>query len=104
MGANLGVGPRPEGPYVPAGFISGLDGKALVARIASGEEVTARINNVALTEVRTTHNVIATSKIGDKNNLVIAGAHSDSVPAGPVRTSPFVLLPIAQLFTSGLER
>lgn len=34
-------------------------------------------------ETRTTRNVIADSKWGDPNNVVMIGAHLDSVPAGP---------------------
>ncbi|SEI91195.1 M28 family metallopeptidase [Demequina mangrovi] len=37
----------------------------------------------ALTETRETSNVIAESKWGDPGNVVMAGAHLDSVPEGP---------------------
>ncbi|MEV4008960.1 M28 family metallopeptidase [Nonomuraea angiospora] len=36
-----------------------------------------------ISEIRTTHNVIADSKWGDPNKVVMSGAHLDSVPAGP---------------------
>jgi Zn-dependent M28 family amino/carboxypeptidase len=34
-------------------------------------------------EVRTTHNVIAETPDGDANNVIVIGAHLDSVPRGP---------------------
>lgn len=36
-----------------------------------------------LVEERVTHNVIAQTKDGDPNNVVMIGAHTDSVPEGP---------------------
>lgn len=35
-----------------------------------------------MTETRWSNNLIATTKGGDQNNIVFAGAHSDSVPQG----------------------
>lgn len=37
----------------------------------------------SVVENRTTFNIVADSKSGDKNNVVVIGAHSDSVEAGP---------------------
>ncbi|KAA8911641.1 hypothetical protein FN846DRAFT_773832 [Sphaerosporella brunnea] len=74
---------RPDvGPYVPAGSISGVDGVALIASIASGE-VVGNIYVDATNEDRYTSNVLATTKLGDKKNVIMAGGHTDSVPAGP---------------------
>jgi Zn-dependent M28 family amino/carboxypeptidase len=73
---------RPEGPYVPVGSISQEDGVALRAAATNGT-VTGTLLVDALTENRTTTNILATTKGGDQNNLVFLGAHSDSVPAGP---------------------
>ncbi|WP_082096454.1 M28 family metallopeptidase [Demequina gelatinilytica] len=53
-------------------------GRALVD---SGAEVTLTVD--ALTETRETANVIAESRWGDPGNVVMAGAHLDSVPEGP---------------------
>ncbi|EAU89967.1 LAP1 [Coprinopsis cinerea okayama7 len=83
-GGSLAQPSRPViGPYVPVGGISGVQGKALIAAIEAGEEVVGKIQATGFTEVRYSSNVIATSKSGDKDNIVFAGAHSDSVPAGP---------------------
>ncbi|KXN86151.1 putative leucine aminopeptidase 2 [Leucoagaricus sp. SymC.cos] len=79
---QLGTTTNPLGPYVPAGSISGVDGQALVAAVRAGE-VTASLQVLAIVEDRFTNNVIATSKLGDKNNIVFSGGHTDSVPAGP---------------------
>jgi hypothetical protein len=73
---------RPQGPYVPVGSLSLEDGSTL-ALAAAGENVTGTLGVVAVTENRTTSNVIATTKLGDKGNIVFAGGHTDSVPAGP---------------------
>jgi len=44
---------------------------------------TGRIVTETISETRTTSNVIAQSKFGDPDNVVMAGAHLDSVPEGP---------------------
>ncbi|MGW2218433.1 M28 family metallopeptidase [Nonomuraea sp. NPDC001684] len=41
------------------------------------------IKTDTVSEMRTTYNVIADSKWGDPNKVVMSGAHLDSVPAGP---------------------
>ncbi|KAF9003029.1 hypothetical protein BDQ17DRAFT_1390645 [Cyathus striatus] len=71
------------GPYVPAGSTSGVDGNALVARVQAGETVLGTLEVEATDEERYASNVIATTKTGDKSNIVVAGSHTDSVPAGP---------------------
>jgi Zn-dependent M28 family amino/carboxypeptidase len=45
--------------------------------------VTASLATDVVTELRSTHNVIAESRAGRPDNLVVAGAHLDSVEAGP---------------------
>lgn len=90
-GGTLGQPSRPEiGPYVPAGSISGVDGNALLAQMASGT-VTGSIVVNAVNEDRYTSNVLATTKSGDKKNVVMAGGHTDSVPAGPVSSFQFFI-------------
>ncbi|EAU90009.1 LAP1 [Coprinopsis cinerea okayama7 len=82
--ATLSLPSRPDvGPYVPVAGLSGIQGNALKAAIERGEEVVGNLRATGLTEIRYSSNVIATSKIGDKENIVFAGAHTDSVPAGP---------------------
>lgn len=75
---------RPEGPYVPVVSLSQENGTAIAAAIAAGgKAVLGKIGVVAQNENRTTANVIATSRTGNQNNIVCAGAHTDSVPGGP---------------------
>jgi Zn-dependent M28 family amino/carboxypeptidase len=76
LGGGLG-GPIEGG--APAGGISQADGAALAAQ--DGAEVTLDLQGVV--EDRTTYNVIAETQTGRHNNVVMAGAHLDSVPAGP---------------------
>lgn len=67
------------GDYVPTGGVSQEDGAAI--RAALPLDGTLQITSVV--ENRTTYNIIADSKSGDKDNVVVIGAHSDSVFAGP---------------------
>ncbi|NRQ39365.1 M28 family peptidase [Nonomuraea sp. NN258] len=56
---------------------------------AVGEELSApagtvvRVRTDTTSEIRVTHNVIADSRYGDANKVVMAGAHLDSVLPGP---------------------
>lgn len=74
--------PDPE-EYVPAGFINQDDGQAVVTRLEAGETVEAHFELIQLHEERITQNVWAESKGGDPDNVIILGAHLDSVQAGP---------------------
>lgn len=69
----------PNAGRIPTGGLSKADGEALVAR--SGAEAMLELR--ALREDRTTYNVIAETRTGRKDNVVMAGAHLDSVTAGP---------------------
>jgi Zn-dependent M28 family amino/carboxypeptidase len=62
-------------PVVGASFADGVT--------LSEEGTTARVFAETFFEVRTTENVIADSPRGDANNVVMAGAHLDSVVEGP---------------------
>lgn len=73
--------PDPVG-YRPSGFINQDDGEALVARLESGEEIEAYFQHTQTIEERITQNVFAESKGGDENNVIMLGAHLDSVKAG----------------------
>ena len=59
------------------------------AGFATGEELSApagtmvHLKTDTISEIRTTHNVIADSQWGDPNKVVMSGAHLDSVVAGP---------------------
>jgi len=76
LGGNLGV---PVDGRAPAGGLTQEQGLALAQQ--AGAEVTLNLQGV--TEDRTTYNVIAETQTGRHNNVVMAGAHLDSVPAGP---------------------
>jgi Zn-dependent M28 family amino/carboxypeptidase len=67
---------------VPTGGISQADGEALAAQAAAGP-VTLTVDLREFREDRVTRNVVAESKWGDADNVVMAGAHLDSVTKGP---------------------
>ncbi len=76
----LGQGTLGEAPgTVPTGGLSGADGDALAARPG------AVVNLVLATTVdeRRSRNVLAQTSTGNPDNVVMAGAHLDSVAAGP---------------------
>ncbi|KAF2454524.1 hypothetical protein BDY21DRAFT_387602 [Lineolata rhizophorae] len=75
------VAPDPD--FVPAGFINMDDGEALRSRLAAGEELTAHFQQTQLIETRISQNFLAETKAGDPNNVIMLGAHLDSVKAGP---------------------
>ncbi|MEV0380379.1 M28 family metallopeptidase [Nonomuraea sp. NPDC050643] len=67
------------GVTIPSFFTSFAVGAELAA--TAGTTVTMNWNPIV--ETRTTYNVIAQSKQGDPNNVVMIGAHLDSVQEGP---------------------
>jgi Zn-dependent M28 family amino/carboxypeptidase len=71
---TLGV---PNVITIPVLTTSYADGEALAQ---AGSQATLTVGEP---ELRTSHNVIAESPEGDPNNIVIAGAHLDSVSTGP---------------------
>lgn len=70
------------GDYAPVVGISQEDATPIVAALKTGD-VTVKINIDAVTENRVNFNVIAETKEGDHNNVLVVGGHSDSVAAGP---------------------
>ncbi|WEW59971.1 Leucyl aminopeptidase yscIV [Emydomyces testavorans] len=66
---------------VPMVGITQDDGREL-AGLAKGN-ATAELFVETVQEYRTTWNVIAQTKGGDQNNVIMLGSHSDSVDAGP---------------------
>jgi Zn-dependent M28 family amino/carboxypeptidase len=64
---------------IPVVGISYARGAALV----DDADATASVSVDALSELRTTENVLAESRSGDADNVVMAGAHLDSVVLGP---------------------
>lgn len=70
------------GDYAPVVGISQEDGEAIIAALEAGE-VTVDLQIDATVEERVNFNVIAETKEGDHDNVLVLGGHSDSVPAGP---------------------
>jgi Zn-dependent M28 family amino/carboxypeptidase len=78
-GALAGGFAEPVEGSAPAGGITQADGAALAEQ--EGVEVTLELRG--LSEPRTTYNVIAETQTGRHDNVVMAGAHLDSVTDGP---------------------
>ncbi|KAF5969989.1 aminopeptidase precursor, vacuolar [Fusarium bulbicola] len=74
--------PNP-GKYVPAGFISHSDALKIKDRIEAGETVKAHFQQTQIVEERLTQNIIAETTTGDPHNVIMLGAHLDSVQDGP---------------------
>ena len=70
------------GDYPPTVGVTQEAGEAILAQIQAGAVEGTLLTNV-IEENRTTYNVLAETKGGDKQNVVMAGGHSDSVEAGP---------------------
>lgn len=73
----------PGPSFVPAAGISSSLGEQILAELASGKVMNATLDLQYIVEERVTHNVIAQTKDGDPNNVIMIGAHTDSVPEGP---------------------
>ncbi|MCZ4521455.1 M28 family peptidase [Rhodococcus ruber] len=67
----------PETAKIPTGGVSQEDGAAVLA----APEVTLTL--VTTTDTTTSRNIIAQTTTGSTENVVMAGAHLDSVPEGP---------------------
>lgn len=73
---------RPEGPYPPTVAISENAGRTILTSLASGERI-GNLTVEGVVEDRVTMNLITQTKGGDHNNVLVLGAHADSVEAGP---------------------
>ncbi|EEH37734.2 aminopeptidase [Paracoccidioides lutzii Pb01] len=82
LSGTLGDPVNPAGPYPPTVGLSKELGDDLATRVVS-EKLTAKLFTKSEFQNRTTFNIIATSKQGNKNNVIAVGGHSDSVEAGP---------------------
>jgi len=69
--------------YVSSGYINKADGETLVARLQAGEAIEAYFQQTQIVETRITKNVFTETKDGDPTNVIVLGAHLDSVQAGP---------------------
>ncbi|KAF1967756.1 Zn-dependent exopeptidase [Bimuria novae-zelandiae CBS 107.79] len=71
------------GLLAPVGLVSLSVGETWLARIAANETLTVTLLVDSIFELRSTWNVFAETREGDPNNVVMLGAHLDSVQAGP---------------------
>ncbi|KAK6223024.1 aminopeptidase y [Colletotrichum tabaci] len=69
--------------YAPVVGITRDEGLAFAASLAAGEEVSVDLNVISIIEDRVNYNVIAETRGGDHDNVLMIGGHSDSVFAGP---------------------
>ncbi|KAH6680080.1 aminopeptidase Y [Plectosphaerella plurivora] len=69
--------------YAPAGFIHKADGEKIIARIQAGETIEAFYQHTQIVEERITQNLFVETEEGDPHNVIMLGAHLDSVQAGP---------------------
>jgi Zn-dependent M28 family amino/carboxypeptidase len=79
-GGTLGT---PEDGTIPTASTTQADGQVLAAALAAGEEIRVDFEVRELAERRWTRNVIAETPGGDASNVVMVGAHLDSVQDGP---------------------
>ncbi|GLZ40670.1 M28 family metallopeptidase [Actinokineospora sp. NBRC 105648] len=68
-----------EGATIPTGGVSKADGDTLFGKNGVSTTVDMRFH----VEEKPSRNIIAQTKTGRKNNVVMVGAHLDSVEAGP---------------------
>ncbi|MCW2697117.1 MAG: family metallo-hydrolase [Modestobacter sp.] len=67
----------------PAGGVSQEDGAALLARLAAAPALPATLDLRQLRADRTTFNLVAQTPQGDPDDVIMLGAHLDSVAEGP---------------------
>ncbi|KAJ3041941.1 Leucyl aminopeptidase yscIV [Rhizophlyctis rosea] len=68
---------------IPVAGLSYDQGSDLLNQTSTSNDTEVTLKVQSISEYRTTSNVIAQTHTGDPNNIVMIGAHSDSVPAGP---------------------
>lgn len=71
-----------EGSYAPVVGVTQEIGNTLLSQVGNGT-VAATLSINAIRENRTNYNVIAETKQGDHENVLMIGGHTDSVFAGP---------------------
>ncbi|RVD84205.1 uncharacterized protein DFL_005967 [Arthrobotrys flagrans] len=69
--------------FRPTAFMDYKDGLSLLSLLEAGEPVSARFVQTFVEDTRTTQNLFAESIAGDPNNVIMLGAHLDSVQDGP---------------------
>jgi Iap family predicted aminopeptidase len=71
------------GLLVPVGVVKRDVGEGWSQRLAAGEDLKVTLTIDSVAEQRPSWNIISETKQGDPNNVVMLGAHLDSVQAGP---------------------
>ncbi|KAH7068446.1 hypothetical protein FB567DRAFT_615176 [Paraphoma chrysanthemicola] len=74
--ANIGL-------LSPTGLVSLSTGEAWRTRLANNETLTVTLVVDSVSETRLSWNVFSETREGDPNNIIMLGAHLDSVQAGP---------------------
>ncbi len=69
--------------FVPSVGITQSEGAAVLAALEAGDPVTVDLQLQETTTTVDTFNIIAETPTGDPTNVVMLGAHLDSVPEGP---------------------
>lgn len=77
------LGAENIGLLAPVGLVSLSVGEAWRARITANETLTVTLLVDSIFETRPSWNVFAETREGDPNNVIMLGAHLDSVQAGP---------------------
>jgi aminopeptidase Y len=77
------LGAENVGRMVPVGVVQLDVGLAWKERLAAGEALEVTLLVDSFVEDRTTWNIIAETKEGDPNSVIMLGAHLDSVQQGP---------------------
>ncbi|OAA55188.1 aminopeptidase Y [Cordyceps fumosorosea ARSEF 2679] len=85
---NVPTTPRAQNPRgldlaLPSGVVPQAVGEDWIARLAAGEDLDVTLIIDAFSEQRKSWNVISETKLGNPDNVVMMGAHLDSVQAGP---------------------
>lgn len=68
--------------HVPGGFINQAEGLRIKARLDAGEKLHGYFQQTQIVEQRATQNVFVEIEKGDPENVIMVGAHLDSVQAG----------------------
>ncbi|KAH9906735.1 Zn-dependent exopeptidase [Xylariomycetidae sp. FL2044] len=69
--------------YIPVVGITRDEGLSLAEQVEAGTSLTTSADIWAYIDTLTSYNVVASSKAGDPENVLMLGAHSDSVEKGP---------------------
>ncbi|KAL5372817.1 hypothetical protein DPSP01_013187 [Paraphaeosphaeria sporulosa] len=77
------LGAENIGLLAPVGLVSLAVGEAWLARISANETLTVTLLVDSIFEPRKSWNVFAETREGDPDNVIMLGAHLDSVQAGP---------------------